>query len=113
MRRKKILFMSKKLNKKGLYHDPNIGYVSLVAATIRELGCSDKIIIKRHELSQEMISGNNKFVKIANHLNLENGLSIPRSGFEEQFWEINKTTEKIGSIFIHMCAELYSVECYF
>jgi hypothetical protein len=90
----------------GLSHDPNIGALSLISKTLRELGWKKEIIITKHGLSQKHLTKRNKFVKIANEIgiNLE-GLKLPKSELSEDYWHYEKNSEKLGTIFIHLILE--------
>lgn len=60
----------------GLSHDPNIGALSLISKTLRQLGWGKDIVITQHGLSQSNIGSSNKFIKIANQISIKlDGLS--------------------------------------
>lgn len=102
--------ISGRLVKSGrLGHDPNVGALSLIAATIRSLGWKDKITITLHGLEQSMLTGRNKFIRIANRygIGLEN-LVIPRSKVLKDYWYYEDKGEKIGTIFLHLLVEQFS-----
>jgi hypothetical protein len=111
---KNLITVSGRLVKKtgksaGLSHDPNIGALSLISASLRRLGWLNRIQIVNHGLSQEMVQPNNKFVQIANHLDLElEGIKIPEAKFPEQYWHYEESGEKIGTIFSHLVIEHFS-----
>ena len=93
----------------GLAHDPNIGALSLICAAIRKLGWSGDIVITRHGLRQRHIQADNKFVKIANKLNLKiHGLSIPAGKTQDNYWKYETEGEKLGTIFIHLVVENFT-----
>jgi hypothetical protein len=93
----------------GLSHDPNIGALSLIAATLRKLGWTKRIQITQHGLSARMVRPANKFVQIANHLNLEiEGIPIPRASYPDEYWRYESTGEKLGTIFVHLTVEEFS-----
>jgi len=93
----------------GLAHDPNIGALSLISATLRRLGWAKRIQITQHGLSASMVRAANKFVQIANHLNLElEGISIPKAKFPDDYWRYESTGEKLGTIFLHLAVEEFS-----
>ncbi|MDR2943157.1 MAG: hypothetical protein LBV17_11260 [Treponema sp.] len=75
------IFVSGRLYKSGgLSHDPNIGALSIISATLRKLGWNGKIVITKHGLLQENIGSKNKFILIANKINiLIDGLIIPKA----------------------------------
>jgi hypothetical protein len=93
----------------SLSHDPNIGALSLIFATIRSLGWRNKMISTHHGLKQDNISKKNKFIKIANMLNIEfDELSMVKPSFHNNYWKYEKKGEKIGSIFVHMAVKYYT-----
>lgn len=92
-----------------LAHDPNIGALSLICATLRKLGWEKDIIITSHGLNQNHLKQNNKFIRIANMLNLKlEGLQIPSSTKEENYWKYETEGEKLGTIFIHLVVENFT-----
>jgi hypothetical protein len=92
-----------------LAHDPNIGALSLISATIRALGWKEKITITHHGLSQIMLTPRNKFIRIANRydINLE-GLTLPKSKVLRDYWYYEHRGEKIGTIFLHLLVDEFS-----
>lgn len=93
----------------GLAHDPNIGALSLISATIRRLGWTGEIIITKHGLKQKHLQAGNKFVKIANRLGLKiHGLNLPTSKTRENYWKYETEGEKLGTIFIHLIVENFT-----
>ncbi|MFA5020399.1 MAG: hypothetical protein WC533_04870 [Candidatus Pacearchaeota archaeon] len=90
----------------GLSHDPNIGALSLISQTIRNLGWDKEIKITLHGLSQKNLASKNKFVKIANKLGIKiDGLNLPPSDLSEKYWHYEKNSEKVGTIFVHLILE--------
>jgi len=104
------IYISGRLNKSvSLSHDPNIGALSIIAATLRKLGWQGNIIITKHGLSQENIGAKNKFILIANKLNISlDGLSIPQPEQHKEYWYYEKNGEKLGTIFIHLVVESFT-----
>lgn len=93
----------------GLAHDPNIGALSSICAAIRRLGWVGDIVVTKHGLEQKHIQPDNKFVKIANRLNLKiDGLSVPTSRVREHYWKYETEGEKLGTIFIHLVVENFT-----
>lgn len=93
----------------GLSHDPNIGALSLICATLRSLGWSKRIQIVQHGLAASMVKPRNKFVQLANHLELElQGIEIPPAVFPQNYWRYETTGEKLGTIFVHLVVEEFS-----
>ena len=90
----------------SLSHDPNIGALSLISATVRTLGWKKRIRIVQHGLSQRMLGARNKFVQIANHLDLEvQGLNLPAAVRPETYWRYEVSGEKIATILIHLAID--------
>lgn len=93
----------------SLSHDPNIGALSLICASLRKLGWDKKIIITEHGLSQKHIKGNNKFVQIASKLNIDfDGLQRVAPKIKDSYWHYEKEGEKLGTIFIHLVVENFT-----
>jgi len=93
----------------GLAHDPNIGALSLIAATARKLGWEDKIVVTKHGLSQNQVQPRNKFVRIASILEMElEGLEMPFSELEYPYWRYNTSGEKLATIFLHLVVENFT-----
>jgi len=93
----------------GLSHDPNIGALSIISAAIRHLGWNGEIEITRHGLLQEHVGKTNKFVQIANKLNITlQGLDLPTAMMNTSYWKFDVDGEKLGTIFIHMVVENFT-----
>jgi len=93
----------------GLSHDPNIGALSLIAATLRKLGYQKRIVITNHGLSQNMITPKNKFIQIANILNIElDNLKVPEDKFNQKYWKYETNSEKLATIFIDITVENFT-----
>jgi hypothetical protein len=98
-----VLISGRLVKNNSLSHDPNIGALSLISATVRKLGWKKRITIVKHGLSQRMLGKRNKFVQIANHLNLEiQGLALPAAVNPETYWRYDVAGEKIATILIHI-----------
>ncbi len=107
---KNLITISGRLVKSGsLSHDPNIGALSLISATLRKLGWTQRIQITNHGLSQFMVRPSNKFVQIANHLNVEiEDITLPKALFPDLYWHYEENGEKLGTIFLHLAVEEFS-----
>jgi len=93
----------------ALGHDPNIGALSLIAATLRTLGWEGAIEITQHGLIQKHLSRTNKFILVANKLNLTlEGLSLPNPAMPDHYWHYEKNSEKLGTIFLHVVVENFT-----
>ncbi len=89
-----------------LAHDPSIGTLSLICATLRKLGWDKDIVITRHGLSQRHVVGNNKFLQIADKLHLSlQGLALSPCNLPDSYWHYEIKGEKLGTIFIHTVVE--------
>lgn len=102
--------LSGRLYKSGsLSHDPNIGALSLISATLRKLGWRGQIVITSHGLEQKHLTPDNKFIKIANAIDLKlEGLRVPISKKDEGYWKYETEGEKLGTIFIHLVVENFT-----
>ncbi|MBN2664584.1 MAG: hypothetical protein JXR68_13125, partial [Bacteroidales bacterium] len=102
--------ISGRLFKSGrLSHDPNIGALSIISAVLRKLGWTKKIIITQHGLKQNHVGKTNKFVQIANVLDLElKNLRIPTATLNNDYWKYEHEGEKLGTIFIHLVVESFT-----
>jgi hypothetical protein len=97
------------INSNSLSHDPNIGALILISATLRKLGWKGKITITNHGLSQEHLNPDNKFIKIANMLDIEiEGFELPKANNDKKYWKYETESEKLGTIFIHIVAENFT-----
>lgn len=105
----KITISGRLFKSGGLAHDPNIGALSLISAAIRKFGWAGEIIIAKHGLKQRHLQPDNKFIKIANHLNLQiKGLILPKSKDRDVYWKYETEGEKLGTIFIHLVVENFT-----
>lgn len=106
-----IIFISCRLVKNNsISHDPNIGTVVSIAATIRELGYDKRIVITDHQICSQMIDNikGNKFIFSCILYNLElQGLQIPSIQLPVNYWTYENQSEKIASIYLHVLAEKY------
>lgn len=93
----------------SLAHDPNIGALSLISATLRKLGWKGRIVITNHGLNQRHLTPHNKFIRIANMLNIEiEGLKVPKAVRDRSYWKYESESEKLGTIFIHIAVENFT-----
>lgn len=102
--------ISGRLYKSGsLSHDPNIGALSIISAVLRKLGWTKTIEITQHGLLQIHVGKTNKFVQIANRLNLKlQGLTVPPADLPKSYWHYDMKGEKLGTIFIHIVVENFT-----
>lgn len=102
--------ISGRLFKNGsLSHDPNIGALSIISAVLRKLGWSKTIEITQHGLLQRHVGSRNKFVQIANKLNIKlDGLTVPQAVLPTKYWHYDTKGEKLGTIFIHIVVENFT-----
>jgi hypothetical protein len=93
----------------GLSHDPNIGALSVISAVLRKLNWSKDIVITKHGLEQKHVGKTNKFIQIANILNIKlDGLNVPHSVPNKNYWKYETEGEKLGTIFIHLVVESFT-----
>lgn len=97
-----ITLTAKLAKKDKLEHDPNIGYISLVAGAIREVGWKGKIVVDNHQLPLGyQLSGENKFSHIAHLLTIElAGVPIAKPNLPSSYWKYEESKEKIGTILL-------------
>lgn len=105
----KIQISGRLFKSNSLSHDPNIGALSIISAVLRKLGWTGEIEITRHGLQQKHVGKTNKFVQIANTLNIGlQGLTIPKANLPTNYWHYDTTGEKLGTIFIHIVVENFT-----
>lgn len=99
--------VSGRLIKSGmLAHDPNIGALTLISQSLRNLGWTGDIVITQHGLEQRNIGRNNKFIQIANQIGIQlAGLTVPDTELPETYWHYETASEKLATIFIHLVVE--------
>lgn len=105
--------VSGRLDKPGnigrISHDPNIGALTYISYTLRELGWTGEIEIIDHHISPDNVRENsrNKFLSICNLLNLKmEGITMPRNYvLNESYWHYENQSEKLGSILFHIICE--------
>lgn len=100
--------LSKPSDKGNIGHDPNIGALSIISKTLRELGWEKDIFITKHGVNQDYInrSRGNKFLYIAQLLNIKmKGINLPKFNYPKKYWRYEKKKEKVTSIFLHVLAE--------
>lgn len=102
--------ISGRLVKAGrLSHDPNIGALTIIAKALRVLGWKKDIVITRHGLAQNMLTTRNKFIHIANRLDIKlQGLDIPKNIEHINYWRYEDKGEKLATIFIHLVVESFT-----
>ena len=92
-----------------LAYDPNIGALTMISQCVRNLGWEKDIIITKHGLAQNNVGNRNKFLKIANQLNIGlEGLTVPNSALPAAYWNYATKTEKLGTIFLHLFVEAFT-----
>lgn len=109
-KRKNQIEVSGRLIKNNtLSHDPNIGALSIISAVLRKLGWNKKIIITQHGLKQQYIGKRNKFIQVANLLNISlESLNLPKIELDNKYWHYETEGEKLGTIFIHIVVESFT-----
>lgn len=90
-------------------HDPNIGALSYISYTLRQLGWKDEIEIIKHGVVQSSVRNNstNKFLSICNMLNLKmEGITMPTNyKLPDSYWHYEDKSEKMASILFHISCE--------
>lgn len=105
----KIIVTGRLYKNGGLSHDPNIGALSIICSALRTLGWQKEIVISNHGLNQLCIGSRNKFIHIANALNITlDGLSVPQATRSDFYWKYDYEGEKLGTIFIHLVVENFT-----
>ncbi|TAE00811.1 MAG: hypothetical protein EAZ97_04830 [Bacteroidetes bacterium] len=93
----------------GLSHDPNIGALSIICAVLRKLGWTKKLEITQHGLEQNHVGKTNKFILIANKLDISlQNLTVPQAEANQNYWKYDSEGEKLGTIFIHLVVENFT-----
>jgi len=103
--------ISAKLEKSGrLAHDPNIGMTTIISAVLRKLGWSKEIVITKHNLpNQQSVGKRNKFIQIANRLDIKlDNLQVPQIIINQNYWRYDYSGEKIATIFLDIVVEEFS-----
>lgn len=90
-------------------HDPNIGALSYISYTLRQLGWNGEIEIVDHHVVQSSVRNNskNKFLSICNMLNLTmEGIVMPTNyELPDSYWHYEDKSEKMASILFHISCE--------
>ncbi len=90
-------------------HDPNIGALSYISYTLRQLGWKGEIEIVDHHVDQSSVRENskNKFLSICNLLNLTmEGITMPSHySLPDSYWHYEDKSEKMASILFHIACE--------
>lgn len=101
--------LDKPNNMGKISHDPNIGTLSYISYTLRQLGWKRDIEIIRHNISQNSVTNNsnNKFLSICKLLNLKmEGIEMPSNyTLPVSYWHYELKSEKMASIFFHISCE--------
>nr|WP_181716909.1 hypothetical protein [Psychrobacter sp.]QJS05159.1 methylase [Psychrobacter sp.] len=93
----------------SLSHDPNIGALTIIAKALRVLGWEKDIVITQHGLTDRMLTKRNKFIHIANRLDIKlQGLNIPNNNEHPDYWRYEDRGEKLATIFIHLVVESFT-----
>ncbi len=103
--------ISARLEKSGkLGSDPSIGMTTIISNCLRKLGWNKDIIITQHNLpNQQSVGKNNKFIQIANKLNIKlENLNIPIAKPKNQYWYYEINGEKISTIFLDIVVDEFS-----
>ena len=107
--------VSGRLCKKGtLSHDPNIGALSCIGATLRKLGWTKDIVVTLHGVSQNYVTktkGKNKCLFLFNMLGMKlDGIEMPAQvSMPENYWNYSNTSEKVASILLHLTCQYSNI----
>jgi len=108
----KITVSGRLIKADSLSHDPSIGTLSLICATLRVLGWDKELEITSHGLDQSHVVGrriNNKFLKIAYRFNIGlYGLTLTKPTESNDYWRYDLKGEKLGTIFVHLVVENFT-----
>jgi len=105
----KISISGRLFKSDSLSHDPNIGMLSLISATLRKLGWDKEIQITKHGLEQRHIENSSKFIQIADRFNISfEGLNFYKPKIKEKYWRYDMEGEKLGTIFVHLVVESFT-----
>lgn len=116
-KQKNTIYLSAKLDKgtgtsrHKISHDPNIGAVAIISATLRKLGWKGAIEIINHNLLPTAISSRslgNKLLFLMKKLNVEFfeiDVNWAQVSNNINYFFFNKTSEKIASIYYHLYVE--------
>lgn len=76
---------------------------------MRKLGWKHSIEITQHGLAQNHVGTSNKFIQIANKLDIKlYGLKVPVAVANTDYWKYDTNGEKLGTIFIHIVVESFT-----
>lgn len=106
--------LDKPKNEGKIAHDPNEGALSLISNGLRALGWTGRIVITRHNITQDYVNktnGKNKFLYICNILNIElEGIIMPtKVSLPDKYWHYEMRSEKIASILLHLVGEYHGL----
>lgn len=106
--------LDKPRNEGKIAHDPNEGALSLISKGLRTLGWTGRIVITRHNVTQEYVNktkGKNKFLYICSILNMElDGITMPpKVSLPDKYWHYEMSSEKMASILLHMVGEYHGL----
>ena len=100
--------LEKPKGKGNIGHDPNVGALTAISKTLRDLGWKGNIVITEHGVSQSYLDKirSNKFLSIASMVGIElDGVSFNVNKFiPKQYWHYEHNSEKVGTIFLQMLA---------
>jgi hypothetical protein len=93
----------------GIGHDPNIGALTMIAFCIRKWEKAKAIVVINHGLKQDNIGESNKFIQIANRLNMSlEDIVLPIAKHHDLYWHFETSQEKVATIFLHVVLLAYT-----
>ena len=107
--------VSGRLYKKGtISHDPNIGALSCIGATLRKLGWTKDIVVTLHGISQSIVNktkGKNKCLFLFNMLGMNlDGIEMPTQvSMPEYYWNYSNSSEKVASNLLHLTCQYSNI----
>ena len=105
----KIQISGRLIKSGSLSHDPNIGALSLMFATLRALGWKKYLEVTLHGLEQKHINKSSKFIQIADRFGIDfDGLTRATPKHRDKYWRYDLKGEKLGTIFVHLVVENFT-----
>lgn len=106
--------LSKPSDAGNIGHDPNIGALSCIGATLRKLGWTKDIVVTLHGVSQQYVNktrGKNKCLFLFNMLGMNlDGIEMPtQTSMPEHYWNYSNSSEKVASILLHLTCQYSNI----
>lgn len=106
--------LSKPSDAGNIGHDPNIGALSCIGATLRKLGWTKDIVVTLHGVHQNYVNktkGKNKCLFLFNMLEMKlDEIEMPTQvSMPENYWNYSNTSEKVASILLHLTCQYSTI----